>query len=277
MNKGIASVCGLLLLLGLTTFARSQSSLPEPTLWDHNGSVVSLVARGASREFYYQEPRQEMIDAGARPGSLLFRGHTHEGKYFGTAFIFKSHCGRIPYQVSGPILDNYEQVVLTGQAPRVGPDCQIRGHVADVLEFRLRKAGSPEAMANGTALKLASLLPALVGTWMPTSESAPTQFNTYKIRLEKNHSVTMTGIESLCTYSNFEVTPLGQLKADTTCGETIHESTGKSTFEFITGGRKGNILIISDAFKRTVNTDDNNREEENDEHPWVQAYIKVGE
>jgi hypothetical protein len=54
--------------------AQTQTGSPEPTIWNHNGSEMYLVANGSSREVYYQKPRQGMLDAGARPGSLLFRG-----------------------------------------------------------------------------------------------------------------------------------------------------------------------------------------------------------
>jgi hypothetical protein len=50
--------------------AQTQTALAEPTIWDHNGSVVYLVANGQSREFHYQKPRAGMLDVGARPGSL---------------------------------------------------------------------------------------------------------------------------------------------------------------------------------------------------------------
>jgi hypothetical protein len=56
-------------------------ALPEPAIWDHNGSVMYLVANGSSREVYYQKPRPGMLDAGARPGSLLFRGEINNGQY----------------------------------------------------------------------------------------------------------------------------------------------------------------------------------------------------
>ena len=49
-----------------------QTESSERTVWDHNGSVMYLVANGASREFHYQKPRPGMLDAGVRPGSLLF-------------------------------------------------------------------------------------------------------------------------------------------------------------------------------------------------------------
>jgi hypothetical protein len=95
-----------------------------------------LVANGSSREVYYQKPRPGMLDAGARPGSLLFRGEINNGQYLGTAYIFNLQCGPIPFEVKGPILDDDKRIVLTGQAPRVGRDCRPYGTYTSNLEFR---------------------------------------------------------------------------------------------------------------------------------------------
>ncbi len=116
--------------------SQTQTASPESTIWDHNGSVMYLVANGSSREFYYQKPRPGMLEAGARPGSLLFRGQVNEGQYSGTAYIFNAHCGPIPFQVKGPILDNDERIKLTGQAPRVVRNCSPYGTFTSNLEFR---------------------------------------------------------------------------------------------------------------------------------------------
>src|SRR5438270_7465528 len=104
--------------------AQTQTASPEPTVWDHNGSVMYLVANASSREIYYQKPRPGMLEAGARSGSLLFRGEVNDGQYLGTAYIFNAHCGPIPFEVKGTILDDDERIVLTGQAPRVGQNCR---------------------------------------------------------------------------------------------------------------------------------------------------------
>ena len=115
-----------------------------------NDSIVYLVADGAKREFYYQEPRPGMLQAGARPGSLLFSGQAIGMRYFGIAYIFTSHCGKYPYEVSGPILDDYHRVVLNGQAPHIGADCRVRGYYSDRLEFTLLTSGyrTPAPSAN---------------------------------------------------------------------------------------------------------------------------------
>jgi hypothetical protein len=141
MPKRFGLCCAL---LALSTSALAQSRGPaarlESTLWDHDGSVVYLLALGAARELHYKEPRAGMVEAGARPGALLFRGTVANGQFVGTAFIFDRRCGPLPYPVSGPILDHDERVVLTGEAPLVGAKCRVQGHFTEVLEFRLQNA-----------------------------------------------------------------------------------------------------------------------------------------
>ena len=119
--------------------AQTQTASPGPTTWDHNGSVMYLVENGSSREFHYQQPRPGMLEAGAHPGSLLFRGQVDNGQYSGTAYLFNPHCGAIPFQVKGLGLDNDERIMLTGQVPRVGRNCRTYGSYTDNLEFRRLK------------------------------------------------------------------------------------------------------------------------------------------
>jgi hypothetical protein len=128
-----------ILFLKTTVYAQTPNAPPQRTTWDHSGSVMYLVANGSSREFYYEKPRPGMLEAGARPGSLLFRGEVNDGQYSGTAYIFNPRCGQVPFQVKGTILDNDERIVLTGQAPRVKRNCQTYTSYTSTLEFRLLK------------------------------------------------------------------------------------------------------------------------------------------
>jgi hypothetical protein len=112
------------------------------SLWSHNGSTVYLLATGAVREFNYEEPRPGMVQAGAHPGAPLFVGRAVRGQYVGTAYIYNARCGRIGYQVSGPILNNYERVVLKGRVPIVARDCRVQRYANDTLEFVLLGATS---------------------------------------------------------------------------------------------------------------------------------------
>ena len=152
--------------------AQTQTASPEPTIWDHNGSVVYLVANGQSREFHYQKPRAGMLDVGARPGSLLFRGEIDNGQYSGTAYIFSPHCGPIPFQVKGPILDNDERITLTGQTPRLGRNCRAYDSSTSTLEFRRLKpndgAQSQEQFTAVTAPRVEST----AGSELPSAPTA---------------------------------------------------------------------------------------------------------
>ena len=106
----------------------------------------------ALREFHYKEPRPAMVEAGARPGSVLFRGKVENGHYAGTAFMFDRRCGQISYAVSGPVLDSDQRVVLSGEAPLVGAKCRVQGSFTEVLEFRLQNANrTAKAMAPESA------------------------------------------------------------------------------------------------------------------------------
>ena len=81
------------------------------------------------------------VGAGARPGSLLFRGQVDNGQYAGTAY--NPHFGAVSFQVKGPVLDNGERIMLTGQAPHVGRNCRTYGSYTNNLEFRRLKPPEP--------------------------------------------------------------------------------------------------------------------------------------
>jgi hypothetical protein len=114
-ERAIAAIA--LIATGAVASAQAQTQIAsiEPTIWDHNGSEMYLVANGQSREFHYQKPRAGMVEVGARPGSLLFRGEIDNGQYSGTAYIFSPHCGQIPFQVKGPISESDQRIILQGR------------------------------------------------------------------------------------------------------------------------------------------------------------------
>jgi S1-C subfamily serine protease len=112
-------------------------SAVKRTFWVHNGSIVCLTANGDSRSFYYAKPRSGLIEAGAKPGDLLFSGKAVGMQYVGRAYIFAGRCGKFEYEVRGNILNNYRRVELHGQAPRVDRNCNITGEMKDTLGFSL--------------------------------------------------------------------------------------------------------------------------------------------
>lgn len=141
MPKRFIFLWAIPLFFSTSLYAQPQDTSPptERTLWDHNGSIMYLIAIGSSRELHYQKPRPGMLEAGAHPDDVLFKGEINDGQISGTAYIFNAQCGQVPFHVKGPILDNGGRIVLTGQAPRIGRNCQAFGDYTSTLEFRLLK------------------------------------------------------------------------------------------------------------------------------------------
>jgi len=174
MSKLFVFVCAIPLILSANALAQPQDEpLPERTLWDHNGSIMYLVANASSREFYYRKPRPGMLEAGAHPDDLLFKGQMNDGQISGIAYIFNAQCGRVPFHVKGPVLDNGGKIVLTGQAPRVGRNCQTTGEYTSTLEFKLLKTSEvaqPLGDGSGVGSPTFGVLPGN----KPSAQTPPT-------------------------------------------------------------------------------------------------------
>jgi hypothetical protein len=196
--------------------AQTQIASAEPTIWDHNGSVMYLVANGQSREFHYQKPRAGMSEVGARPGSLLVRGEIDNGQFSGTAYIFNPHCGQIPFQVKGPILDHDERIILTGQAPRLGRDCRANESSMSSLEFTRVKptdgAQSQEQFTSAPAPRGEESKPEVPSTpggdlaSAPTAQPPATSQGTSVYVAEKGKFCTETGVSGYldCFYASLD-------------------------------------------------------------------------
>jgi hypothetical protein len=109
--------------------------------WNHNGSVVALSASGANRVFYYERPRALLRRAGARKGTLLFKGERSGNDYIGRAYHFSRYCGPISYPVKGRVSADQMKVVLTGRSPVRGQDCKQTGWQDEELVFSFRSKG----------------------------------------------------------------------------------------------------------------------------------------
>ena len=170
-------------------YAQVPDPSSERTMWDHNGSMMYLIANGSSREIFYEKPRSGMGEAGAKAGYLLFRGEVSNGQYSGTAYIFNPQCGQVPLDVKGAIFDDGKRIVLTGQAPRIARNCRAIASYSTTLEFRLlktianpsppetKKAEEPIAEARftdaktlDTSLPSPPVSPPANGTSSPTKE-----------------------------------------------------------------------------------------------------------
>jgi hypothetical protein len=141
--RAVTCFLGLVFGTALPTFeAQAQST------WTHNGSLVSLQAKGSAREFIYQNPQSGMREEGVTAGTVLFRGNRRGNSYMGTAYVFSARCGALPYPVTGLVSSDDRQVVLRGTAPQVDANCRVAAVRDDVLTFDL-VAQTPPVVAQG--------------------------------------------------------------------------------------------------------------------------------
>jgi hypothetical protein len=108
----------------------------EETHWDHNGSSLKLESNGASRRFYYIEPRIGLIEVGVAQGMVAFEGTQSGNIYTGTAYVFSKVCGAIGYPVNGFVGQDQRSITLSGIAPYVDTQCRRAGEHQAVLVFQ---------------------------------------------------------------------------------------------------------------------------------------------
>jgi hypothetical protein len=124
-----------LLPLALGMVSASAQVAFADTCWDHNGSLMRLVASGNQRAFYYEQPKPSLVRVGIASGTLLFDGTKQGNTYQGTARIFSSGCVPTTYRVAGPVSTDQLTVTLRGQRV-VFRQCASTGKIRDdVLVF----------------------------------------------------------------------------------------------------------------------------------------------
>jgi hypothetical protein len=119
----------------IALWATDGYSQSAATLWEHNGSLVSLSANGSHRQFHYQAPAADLLQLGVQPGTLLFDGRRDGARYAGTAYVFSRACGPLPYPVAGPVSPDQRSVTMYGKAPVVDANCLVVASRDDVLVF----------------------------------------------------------------------------------------------------------------------------------------------
>ena len=94
--------------------------------YDHNGSVMvgSYARDGSAFEITYDEPRPSLWSV-VRPGTVLVHGRWYNSHLEATAYIFKLHCGPVPYHVSGAWEGG--RLILDGPVPVTNSWCAIVG------------------------------------------------------------------------------------------------------------------------------------------------------
>ena len=119
------------------------------SVWNHNGSIVSLDAFGNSRLFRYVQPRQGLP---AQPGDSVFEGSRAGSRYNGTAYMFSDRCGKLGYAVSGQVSSDQRQVVMSGMAPRRSSNCQVTSYFEDRLIFSFLRMENRDSFNASSAL-----------------------------------------------------------------------------------------------------------------------------
>lgn len=105
--------------------------------WNHNGSVMGLVADGDKRSMVYVNVRDQLTNL-VKPGTWLFKGSSDGNNYRGTARRFSAGMPPLEYAVSGPIIEGGNRVVLTGKVTIRRSNGKTETFT-DRLDFRLQR------------------------------------------------------------------------------------------------------------------------------------------
>jgi hypothetical protein len=138
-------------MLGMAGALATPALAANGSVWDHNGSQMTLEENGEKRKLVYTEPKEGLDKAGIKKGTVLFNGERKaDGRLAGFAKIFKGNCNPIDYFVEGTLNEQKGEIVLQGQAPvyASGTACEVNGYSdsspASTLKFS-RFGDAPES------------------------------------------------------------------------------------------------------------------------------------
>lgn len=106
---------------------------PGASHWNQDGSIIKLVAEGASRKFHFETPRDALKSLGVAPGATLFEGKKEGARYLGTAYAFAAKCKPQPFAVTGDIAADEKQITLRGKQPALDAKCRVTGYSDEAL------------------------------------------------------------------------------------------------------------------------------------------------
>jgi hypothetical protein len=110
----------------------SKAIQPFPTgssRWEQDGSIVDLIADGASRKFFYEKSH----DGAAKRSSLFFSGQKEGNHYSGVAYASTANCKPRGFQVSGDVSADEKQVTLRGKRPILDSSCKVTSYSEEPL------------------------------------------------------------------------------------------------------------------------------------------------
>jgi hypothetical protein len=105
----------------------------------HNGSLMTMTQTPGGMVVRYAQPRPDLFGL-VLPGTLLVEGRwvgPPPQMFVGTAFVFSSLCGPIPYPVRGTV-DQSQALMLFGAAPQFDTACRILGYSIESQQAVLR-------------------------------------------------------------------------------------------------------------------------------------------
>jgi peptidylprolyl isomerase len=105
------------------SWATDWRTLDPYSLWDWQGSQISLLTNGSSWWFFYRVPNPFLISVGVPPGALFFHGEAEGNRYSGTAYVY-SKCGRHAAAVTGEISGDGRTITFVGKFPLVRDNCE---------------------------------------------------------------------------------------------------------------------------------------------------------
>jgi hypothetical protein len=135
----IMLICLLPLLFVLWLFTIASAKAGPVGQAVHNGSLMTMVQTPGGMMVRYAQPRPDLFGL-VLPGTLLVEGRwvgPPPQMFIGTAFVFSSLCGPIPYPVRGTV-DQSQSLMLFGGAPIFDTTCRILGYSTDSAQAVLR-------------------------------------------------------------------------------------------------------------------------------------------
>ena len=127
----------LLFLLWLFTISGAKAGPVGQAM--HNGSIMTMMQTPGGMVVRYAQPRPDLFGL-VLPGTLLVEGKwigPPPQMFVGTAFVFSSLCGPIPYPVRGTV-DQSQALMLFGAAPQFDTACRILGYSMESQQSVLR-------------------------------------------------------------------------------------------------------------------------------------------
>ena len=110
-------------------------------IWRHNGSLMRLETTESGQRILYETPREGLGSVKITPGTQLFIGTRSLNEFKGQATTYSGRCPPRDYPVAGQMSEDQKRLVLRGQAPASGNNCEVSGSRDETLQFDFVRSG----------------------------------------------------------------------------------------------------------------------------------------